>query len=397
MVLRIENLNDAVRELVRMTAERVRSGRTQEARALLRSLDGEALRSKIEQVRDRVPWLVARPTDEPPGAHYPAPDAPRDHAVLATDGSHMAPDRHSPVRFLVLNMGRVRLRYGRHPSAHLDSRGTLRYREEELHVRGINGLLYPIQGAILGIIMALEELETLAGLAREAELPAIALRDGSLIFWPLQSEDPALQGVLLPRLQRVLRAFHDVGVPLASYISYPGARDVINSLRIWLCGQCPQLTDLRSCEECAPEVVEFCEWLALMRDRELFSGLLQPGERSALFDSSSALLDRYSLEEDIDQRIQFFYLHTGKEIARVEGPAWVMQDEYARNLVHALIVDQCRRGGGYPPALQEAHEQAVISTADRRMVEVLIEQTLARSGVAYTRSMKDWSKRVRGI
>ena len=396
MVLRIENLTAAVQELARMTAERHRSSHLHEAQALFRSLDGEALRSKIDQVKERVPWLVARPIDEAPGSSFPLPSVPKDHTVIATDGSHMAPDRHSPVRFLVLNMGLVRLRYGKKPHAYLASEGTFRYREEDLHLRGRDGNLYPIEGALLGILMAVEELEALARLARGVMFPAVALRDGSLIFWPLQNEDVGVQDVLLARVQRALRAFHDMGIPIASYISYPGARDIVNSLRVWLCGQCPKLTDLRSCEECSDDAIELCEWLAPIRDRELLTGLLRTGERSAIFESSSALMQRYAAD-GVDHRIQFFYVHTGREIARVEAPAWVMQDAQARNLVHAVVVDQCRRGGGYPPALQEAHEQAVITTTDRRIVQTMVEQALSRAGIPYIRSMKDWSKRLRGV
>ena len=68
--------------------------------------------------------------------------------------------------------------------------------------------------------------------------------------------------------------------------------------------------------------------------------------------------------------------------------------------VQAAIYDQCQRGGGYPPsppALREAHEQAVIGTAERRLVEELVEQALAERGIVYARSAKAYSKRRRGV
>ncbi len=397
MALRIENLTTAVRDLARMTAERAQSGHLEEARVLLHSLEADALRDKINRVQERVPWLVALPTDEPPGATFPLPPVPRDHTVVATDGSHMAPDRHSPVRFIVLNLGLVHMRYGARPAARLHSRGYLWYREEETHHAAPDGTLYPIEGALLGVEMALQELEALAELAREAEPPALALRDGSLIFWPIQNEDPPLQDLLLPRVRRALRAFHDLGIPVASFISYPGARDLVNSLRIWLCGHCQKDRECGQCTVCTHEAATFCRWLRPVRDRTLLESILQPGERSAIFESTSALLERYQDPDGVDHRILFFYVHTGREIARVEAPAWVMETPAYRDLVHAVVVDQCYRGGGYPPALQEAHEQAVITAGDRQMVQTLVEQELARLGIPYTRSMKDWSKRLRGI
>jgi hypothetical protein len=70
------------------------------------------------------------------------------------------------------------------------------------------------------------------------------------------------------------------------------------------------------------------------------------------------------------------------------------------DLVHATIYDQCGRSGQhppYPPVLIEAHEQAVISTGDRRMVEEMVERALAAQGIFYMRSAKDLSKKRRGV
>ena len=112
------------------------------------------------------------------------------------------------------------------------------------------------------------------------------------------------------------------------------------------------------------------------------------------------------MDEYESHRIQFFYLNVGgeavstSEVVRVEAPQWVMRDEGILDLVHALVYDQCQRSPDYPPyppALQEAHEQAVITTAERRLVEELVERALAQRGITYTRSAKDRSKRRRGV
>ena len=76
---------------------------------------------------------------------------------------------------------------------------------------------------------------------------------------------------------------------------------------------------------------------------------------------------------------------------------WVLEDGDKLDLVHALAFDQCRRGRGYPPALQEAHEQAAITTAERRVVEEMIEGALAQRGIVLPWSAKERSKRERGI
>ena len=97
------------------------------------------------------------------------------------------------------------------------------------------------------------------------------------------------------------------------------------------------------------------------------------------------------------QQILFFYVNVGGEIGRVEVPQWVADDAELLNRVHALVVDQCRRGRGFPPALVEAHEQAVINMGDRQLVERLLEEALAQQQIFVTRSLKDRSKRERSI
>ncbi len=91
-----------------------------------------------------------------------------------------------------------------------------------------------------------------------------------------------------------------------------------------------------------------------------------------------------------EHKIQFFYLKVGREIARVEFPAWVGDGDL--DLVHSLIYDQCQRGMGYPVALQRAHEQAVIHDGDRRQVEALIERIFATEAVPTQRSAKSVTK-----
>jgi hypothetical protein len=135
--------------------------------------------------------------------------------------------------------------------------------------------------------------------------------------------------------------------------------------------------------------------MGLIRDRHIFEGLLEPGQRSDVFQSQSAILSDYR-----GHQIQFFYINVGGEISRVEAPQWVMSDPELVDLVHSTVYDQCRRSSQYPPypsVLIEAHEQAVISTEDRRMVEVLVEQALAARGIYYMRSAKDASKKSRGV
>ena len=111
-----------------------------------------------------------------------------------------------------------------------------------------------------------------------------------------------------------------------------------------------------------------------------------------MFASTSRILTEYG-----PHSICFFYVHVGEEIGRVEVPSWVADDQPALGLAHTLIVEQCRLGQGYPVALMEAHEQAVVTVGDRRYFQQLVEGALYAEGVPVYTSEKSRSKRVRMV
>ena len=323
---------------------------------------------------------------------YPAPTPPDDFSVLATDGSFMLPDRHSPARFYLINVSRVHLHYGSAPGAELSARAELRYREEELRIND----RIPVNPAILGMRRAVDELAALAELAHDpsVERPAVALQDGTLILWSLSSQDAVVRDWVLNDFLLALDDLRERAIPVASYISYPGGDDVSDALRVAACDH-PARGIPINCDLCRAErAVPACSIIPTVPDRHLFAHIasLKPGERSDVYRSASKILQHYR-----EHAIAFFYLQTGTEIARVEIPAWVADNPAHLDLVHATIYDQCQRGRGYPSVLQEAHEQAVIGTDERRVVEQLIEEALARLGIVMMRSAKDASKRGRFV
>jgi NurA-like 5'-3' nuclease len=122
-------------------------------------------------------------------------------------------------------------------------------------------------------------------------------------------------------------------------------------------------------------------------------GHLRRGERSARFASRSPVLRHYSA----GARVQFVYLNVGDEVARVEVPAWVGDDPALLDLVHATIVDGCARGWGYPPALAEAHEQAVIRGGEREAFLRMVMEALNVEGQPAVVSAKGLSKNRRAV
>jgi len=361
-----------------------------EARELLRTVDAEELKAKVRERRERFPWLVAIPVRTLSQTFSP-PLPPADFSVVASDGSSIPPDRHSSLRYYVINTGCAVLTYGSRPNADLDSDGQLYFEDGDLYISPDRKRI-PIEGARLGVKMQIAELQAALKATEAAIDPMVVLRDGPLILWQLQSEETEARDEFLSQFLRCLEGFRAAGVPVVGYISYTGSHDVANVLRVSLCRDDPS-----DCECCSlpAEQRALCRFLGTVWDRQLFEGLLEDGWRSDVFESTSAILEHYG-----GHRIQFFYLNVGGEVVRIEAPQWVMRDARTLDLVHALIYDQCQRSPDYPPyppALQEAHEQAVITTAERRLVEEMVERALAERGIVYARSAKDRSKRRRAV
>ncbi|MFH0768514.1 MAG: DNA double-strand break repair nuclease NurA [Chloroflexota bacterium] len=342
-------------------------------------------------------WLVAGLAGEP-DQHYALPPLPAEFTVIATDGSHIEVDRHRSTRCYVINIGSVVLHYGACPDASLDSIPHLYAGNEDLVIAPaeIKGREQAVEGALLGIKRSVDECQRLAELA--AELPSgssnLALLDGSLILWGLEAYPEFVTDALLDKgflvyLDEMRKLNKDKSLALASYISFPRGTDAVNALRVALCPHDVVDSD-RYCPDCKTRE---CDAVAGVQDGELFSHLLGQSERSALFISQSSVVRKHYGEH----QVYFFYLRVDDEIARVEIPQWVAMDESRLNLAHTLVLDQCRRGYGYPVALSEAHEQAVVREADRENFWQLVESSLVDEHLPNPSSGKSQSKRTRWV
>jgi hypothetical protein len=227
-------------------------------------------------------------------------------------------------------------------------------------------------------------------------VPMLALCDGSLILWTLETEAESFRAEALAQFQAQLEDAQQNRVPIVGYISLPRSRDVVNSLRVFRCPHarvnCDQFCPHRDKPKPA-YVAPDCVGTERITDADLFRSLLKPGERSAVFGSSSPILYRYADAH----RICFFYLHTGVEVARVEIPAWVAEDLDLLAQTHALCMDQAQKGGGYPVALAEAHEQAIVRGPEREAFFTLMERAFVTTHQPVTTTQKALAKRARRV
>jgi len=355
----------------------------------------DKLKKKIDNARTT--WLVAG-LKEAIGLKQPAGKCPDDYAVVAGDGSQIDVDRHHSVRLFLLNIGLVYLQYGSSPDAEFTTLPTLYFGDERLWIRSDDGRQVPIDGPLLGMKRSTEECRCLADrvCAVPAAMPVVGLIDGSLIMWGLAGqryEDFVVKNLLDDGLLKQFDRFHVLSkgkkAALASYISFPRSADVVNVLRLQLCPYDPVDCD----KYCAGKFEgRPCDAIGGLPDRDIFSRLLSDGERSAVFYSRSSIIERYG-----PHKVCFFYLKLDDEVARVEVPLWVADSHELLNMVHALVMEQCRKGFGYPVALSEAHEQAVVTGADRAQFWDVVERVMLEGNIGTGSSLKQRSKKIRWI
>lgn len=355
------------------------------------SEDPAAFNQKIDT--SKTSWLLAiMPEDEDPFASYPPVACPDSYSVLSADGSQIELSRHAPYRALLINIGKVRIGYGMHHGYRFETEPTLLFKEEDV-MRRYGGEELEISGGALAALRQMMEAQALSDMIRVCrDEPAAALVDGTLILWNLETRLERLKTLAPDDLMR--QSFDSYmslfsggkvkEIPVAGYISSPGSKDVVNALRVSLCDQQPI-----NCDKCVHKGLSFnetapCAKISGVTDAGLFKDLLnRHGERSAIFASRSKILKAYG-----EEVIHFFYLNTGKEIARVEVPGWVAKNSTALALLQAISLDQAEKGLGYPPAIAEAHEQAVVKAADRDVFNQLVIRELIRQGSTLQESYK---------
>ncbi|HLV81182.1 MAG TPA: DNA double-strand break repair nuclease NurA [Chthonomonadaceae bacterium] len=356
----------------------------------------------------RTSWLVADLLEAPDRTYAPPP-RPLPCAVLAADGSQIVADRHDIALCYLLNIGLIALRYGTGERATLHSRPTLAVPDEDLldEFQGEQAAIAPRRLAMRRLLAELAGLGEMIpadapadnapdGNGDTSARPTLALLDGTLILWPLEAESETFRADALRAFQAHLELARQHRVPIAGYISKSASRDVVNALRVFHCPH-PRADCDRHCPHRGKPRPEFvapdCAGTERITDAELFAPLLAPGERSAVFGSRSKILNLY---DDL-HRIRFFYLNTGREVARIEIPDWVAADPELLAWTQALCYDQAQKGDGYPVALAEAHELAIVRGVERDAFFHLVEREFVRTGLPVTTTRKAVSKRARRV
>ncbi|MCU0523742.1 MAG: DNA double-strand break repair nuclease NurA [Elainella sp. Prado103] len=324
--------------------------------------------------RDRLGFTAAQPI-EPLDTCIDLVAAPPVHTVFATDGSQIAPSHHEIAYCYLINVGRVLLHYGQNLHPVLDSVPEVFYRPEDLYGSRQWGIRTE---EWMGYRRTVSEAAVLAELghqlpASHSIVPTLAMVDGSLIHWFLEPLPAEAREQILPPILEAWQQLRSLNIPLVGYISAARSGEAMNFLRLQ---SCPYLapdcqTHCQGQTEQAP-----CQVFSPLRDTALWGLVLAPGQRGALWRSSAKILESYG-----EHTVYFCYVHMGAEIARIEFPAWVAADPNLLQTALSLTLTQVQKGYGYPVALAEAHNQAVVRGGDRSRFFALLEQQMIRAGL----------------
>jgi len=341
---------------------------------------GPALRDRVAKAKTS--WLVAEPL-EPLTAYDVGPAT--DYRVVASDGSQILPDRHERLPCFLVNVGIVDIDYAT-SAVKLESIPQLYWAPGDVFCT-FGGIRMEADGRVVGARRFAQECDALRGCLRErSPRPQVALTDGTLLLWWLEPSPQRLRSLAsddvktqtLGALDALAESAKDAGALPAAYLSGPRTNDVISMLKVVLCTEdpvdcdhCPYVSGAKAWTaqleiagaSLLPVPDKPCEDADPIGDAGIFWSLLERGQRSPRFRSAARVTEAYSAPVD------FVYLHVGPEIARLEFPAWVTPN--GLETLAACVLDQCDKGRGYPVALSEAHEQAVVRAADRRVFDDL--------------------------
>lgn len=277
--------------------------------------------------------------------------------VIATDGSQIYPDRHQGIECFLINVGSIFLHYSTNSSVQFFSEPFITLDGEGSEI--ISPHMIDCKRSEMEFAMGVKLME-------RTTQKALFMCDGSLIFWHLQSPQNENELAILQRYFILFEQFRTKQFPLMGYISLPKSKDLLQVLSALSGISFNYIADL--------DVIPF---------------FIPPGSRTQFFESTAPVTQFYPP----DHKPFFCYINTGQEIARIELPAWIVMNDSLADEVIAIAYDQVQKGLGYPVALAEAHEQAVVSHADRDFFYQTLQRLAENYDQYYIPSQKSTKKR----
>jgi hypothetical protein len=349
----------------------------------------DLLHSKVDSAKAADSNIrCALPLNEPLASSHPKPDSVIQATLIAADGSQINPDRHAAVQFGLVNVGAIIMKLNSGEAPEISTESELLFGDDLLP----NGI--PMSDGMVALKRDLAERKKLDDLSKGIQGQVVTFTDGPIELWGAKGEDAGSYADFVEKYKSVLSRLQSRDVITAGYVDKPSADLVVRLLEIAMADN-EQIQKLR----------EFHP-LRGVSDRWLYgehkNPLLKPGHRSAVFHIQSSSEKNYKGVLSL----HFFYLNVGTEghpyPVRVEIPKWVVDDKEKLNLLHGVLVEQCRMMGSrpYPYLLHRAHETAVVKNEEKQQIEQLLTLELRKNNEdvddgSYKQSAKDLQGRTR--
>lgn len=297
---------------------------------------------------------------------------PHPYQVLAVDGSQIYYDKHQGPACSLINIGGIRLQYG------LEQSNVELYSYPEIIVAGESEIdsigteyinLYREQCELS------EAVKKSYQCIQQSGDPFLCMLDGTLIFFQVENEIGRDTDNFFNNYIQQLQLFYEYKILHVAYMSFPRTKDLVNIIRLYV-------VDFQE------KKLSESDPLSKFLDMDVVNLFLPEGCRTIVFESKAPIT--YAYPQHL--KPYFCYLNVGLEIIRLEFPAWIAQDHALVEQICAIAFDQAQKGSGYPVALFEAHEQAVIKSVDREFFYEMIKQVYAKNNQNYKISLKSSKK-----
>jgi hypothetical protein len=345
------------------------------ARKLLAQYDNQldVLRAKVDSAKAVDPNIRCAyplPSGESLASSHPAPDSVTQATLIAADGSQINPDRHGAVQFGLINVGAITMKLNSGEAPEISTDSELLFGDDLLP----NGI--PMSDGMVALKRDLAERIKLDEVSKGIQGGIVTFTDGPIELWGAKGDDAQSYAEFIEKYKTILSRLQSRGVITAGYVDKPSADLVIRLLEIAMA---------EVSRDGIPTNLREFHPLRGVSDRWLFGEkekpLLPPGHRSAVFRIQSSSEKNYKgvLE------LHFFYLNVGTEghpwPVRVEIPRWVVDDREKLDLLHGVLVEQCRMMGNrpYPYLLHRAHETAVVKQEEKQQIEQLLTMELRKN------------------
>ena len=327
----------------------------------------DVLRSRVDAAKTIDQNIrCALPLDEELASSYPPPDSDIQSTLIAADGSQINPDRHAAIQFSLVNVGAITMRLNSGEAPKIDTESELLFGDDLLP----NG--FPLSDGMVALKRDVAERSKLDELSKGIKGQVVTFTDGPVELWGAKSEDTKSYLDYVEKYKGVLSRLQDRGVITAGYVDKPSADLVVRLLEI--AGAMPE--NMEKLREYHPLRGVSDRWLYGEKENPL----LPAGHRSAVFKIQSSSEKNYKG----GLSVHFFYLNVGTEghpwPVRVEVPKWVVDDKEKLDLLHGVLIDQCRMMGSrpYPYLLHRAHETAVVKNEEKQQIEQLLTMELRK-------------------